>query len=35
MTKSDPEHKGSPRYGIAHGWKNEFGTFNLEIPNAL
>jgi hypothetical protein len=23
-------HKGSPRYRIAHGWKNEFGSFNLE-----
>jgi hypothetical protein len=25
-----PRHKGSPRYRIAHGWKNEFGSFNLE-----
>jgi hypothetical protein len=21
MAKSDPEHKESPRYRIAHGWK--------------
>jgi hypothetical protein len=28
-------HKGSPRYRIAHGWKDEFGSFNLEPPNAL
>jgi hypothetical protein len=26
MAKSDPRHKGSPRYRIAHGWKNEFGS---------
>jgi hypothetical protein len=26
MTKSDPRHKGSPRYRIANGWKNEFGS---------
>jgi hypothetical protein len=25
-----PRHKGSPRYRIAHGWKNEFGSFILE-----
>jgi hypothetical protein len=25
-----PRHKGSPCYRIAHGWKNEFGSFNLE-----
>jgi hypothetical protein len=33
-----PRHNGSPRYRIARGWKNDFGTFNLktfEIPNAL
>jgi hypothetical protein len=30
MEKSDPRHKGSPRYRIAHGWKNEYGSFNLE-----
>jgi hypothetical protein len=30
MAKSDPEAKGSPCYQIAHGWKNEFGSFNLE-----
>jgi hypothetical protein len=31
-------HKGSPCYRIAHGWKDEFGSFNLEtfeIPNAF
>jgi hypothetical protein len=26
MAKSDPRHKGSPRYRIAQGWKNEFGS---------
>jgi hypothetical protein len=33
-----PRHKGSPRYRIAHGWKDEFGSFkswNIEIPNAV
>jgi hypothetical protein len=30
MQKVIPRHKGSPRYRIAHGWKDEFGTFNLE-----
>jgi hypothetical protein len=25
-----PRHKGSPRYRIAHGWKIEYGSFNLE-----
>jgi hypothetical protein len=25
-----PRHEGSPRYWIAHGWKDEFGSFNLE-----
>jgi hypothetical protein len=25
-----PRHKGSPRYWIAHGWKIEYGSFNLE-----
>jgi hypothetical protein len=24
MAKSDPRHKGSLRYRIAYGWKNEF-----------
>jgi hypothetical protein len=24
-----PRHKRSPRYQIAHGWKDEFGSFNL------
>jgi hypothetical protein len=30
-----PRHKGSPRYWIAHGWKDEFGSFNLEILKFL
>jgi hypothetical protein len=30
-----PMHKGSPRYRIAHGWKNEFGSFNLETLKFL
>jgi hypothetical protein len=33
-----PRHKRSPLYRIAHGWKDEFGSFkswNLETPNAL
>jgi hypothetical protein len=30
-----PRHKGSPRYQIAHGWKNEFGSFNLETLKFL
>jgi hypothetical protein len=30
-----PRHKGSPRYWIAHGWKNEFGSFNLETLKFL
>jgi hypothetical protein len=30
-----PRHKGSPRYQIAHGWKNEFGYFNLETLKFL
>jgi hypothetical protein len=30
-----PRHKGSPRYRIAHGWKNEFGSFNLETLKFL
>jgi hypothetical protein len=25
-----PRHKGSPCHRIAHGWKDEFGCFNLE-----
>jgi hypothetical protein len=28
-------HKGSPRYRIAHGWKNEFGSFKLEALKFL
>jgi hypothetical protein len=27
--------KGSPRYRIAHGWKNEFESFNLETLKFL
>jgi hypothetical protein len=27
--------RGSPRYRIAHGWKNEFGSLNLEILKFL
>jgi hypothetical protein len=30
-----PRHKGSPRYQIAHGWKDEFGSFNLETLKFL
>jgi hypothetical protein len=30
-----PRHKGSPRYRIAHGWKNEYGSFNLETLKFL
>jgi hypothetical protein len=30
-----PRHKGSPRYRIAHGWKDEFGSFNLEALTFL
>jgi cellulose synthase/poly-beta-1,6-N-acetylglucosamine synthase-like glycosyltransferase len=30
-----PRHKGSPRYRIAHGWKTEYGSFNLEALNFL
>jgi hypothetical protein len=30
-----PRHKGSPRYRIAHGWKDEFGSFNLETLKFL
>jgi hypothetical protein len=30
-----PRHKGSPRYRITHGWKNEFGSFNLETMKFL
>jgi hypothetical protein len=30
-----PRHKGSPRYRIAHGWKIEYGSFNLEALNFL
>jgi hypothetical protein len=28
-------HKGSPRYRIAHGWKIEYGSFNLETLKFL
>jgi hypothetical protein len=34
MAKSDPEAQGS-RYRIAHGWKNEIGSFNLETLKFL
>jgi hypothetical protein len=30
-----PRHKGSPCYQIAHGWKNEFGSLNLETLKFL
>jgi hypothetical protein len=30
-----PRHIGSPRYRIAHGWKIEYGSFNLEALNFL
>jgi hypothetical protein len=30
-----PRHKGSSRYRIAHGWKDEFGSFNLETLKFL
>jgi hypothetical protein len=30
-----PRHKGSPRYQITHGWKNEFGSFKLETLKFL
>jgi hypothetical protein len=30
-----PRHKGSPCYRIAHGWKIEYGSFNLEALNFL
>jgi hypothetical protein len=30
-----PTHKGSPRYRITHGWKNGFGSFNLETLKFL
>jgi hypothetical protein len=35
MAKSDPRHKESPRYRIAHGWTNEYGSFNLEALKFL
>jgi hypothetical protein len=35
MAKVIPRHKGSLRYRIAHGWKNEYGSFNLEALNFL
>jgi hypothetical protein len=30
-----PRHNGNPRYRIAHGWKIEYGSFNLEALNFL
>jgi hypothetical protein len=30
-----PRDKGSPRYRIAHGWKDEFGSFNVEALKFL
>jgi hypothetical protein len=30
-----PRHKGRPRHRIAHGWKDEFGSFNLETLKFL
>jgi hypothetical protein len=30
-----PRHKGSPRYRIAHGWKIEYWSFNLEAIKFL
>jgi hypothetical protein len=30
-----PRHKGSPCYRIAHGWKIEYGSFNLEALKFL
>jgi hypothetical protein len=30
-----PRHKCSPRYRIAYGWKNEFGSFNHETLKFL
>jgi hypothetical protein len=30
-----PRHKGSSRYQIAHGWKDEFESFNLETLKFL
>jgi hypothetical protein len=30
-----PRHKGNTRYRIAHGWKDEFGSFNLETLKFL
>jgi hypothetical protein len=30
-----PRCKGSHRYRIAHGWKHEFGSFNLETLKFL
>jgi hypothetical protein len=30
-----PRHKGSPCHRIAHGWKNEYGSFNLETLKFL
>jgi hypothetical protein len=30
-----PRHKGSPRYRIAHGWKDEFGSLILKLLKFL
>jgi hypothetical protein len=30
-----PRHKGSPRYRIAHGWKDEFGSFKSWVLKFL
>jgi hypothetical protein len=30
-----PRHKGSPRYRITHGWKVDYGSFNLEALKFL
>jgi hypothetical protein len=30
-----PRHKGSPRYQIAHGWKEEFGFKLLKLLKFL
>jgi hypothetical protein len=35
MARVIPRYKGSPRYRIAHGWKIEYGSFNLEALNFL
>jgi hypothetical protein len=30
-----PRHKGSPRYRIAHGWKDEFGSWSWSFLKFL